>query len=437
MAVATGTALLVAAGIGAGAGLLSSRDARKAAEQQGGPHPFESTLTPYGPAQDLLNDLLGGLGGAFNTALPEFPDFVGFPGFEQIDFMGFAPELTGVLDTPDIPGASGITLRALEDIARLNKTDPFLDPAEDALTDLLEGPSDSFLLAQGNLLGGPLSEIAGGDFRGGGFGDAVANAVFEDAEEILDTQIGQIGGAAASAGRGGPEATGALINDAAGDLRQDALGALAGVRAAAFESQQGRSLAASSQIADSLAGLAGLRSSEVTTGLGLAPALEQARFFGEGLQGNLGLGVDALNQNADIFEASFDQNEAARADANLLSLLGLDLGQNQFAAGLGAQEAQALNAFNLGEFGFDVESPFLRQSQLLSLLLPIASTFGTQSGFSSGAIPATPSSLSSGLAGGLGGLQLGLALMQLFGGGNNPFSDPATFGTGQRLVDPN
>lgn len=419
MAIGTGAALAAAAGIGAISGIFTSREQRRAAERNR-VQPFENTTTfsPSPGSQELIDMIFNNATGAFETPVPEFPDFVGFGGFHPIDFLSFLPELTGIEETPDIPGAQAAA-GALHRINALLREDPFLPTAAEGLEDVIEGPSDIFNQALGFNIGGPLFELATEDPEIGRFDDAVIGGFLDDADELLERQVGQIQGTASGLGR----STAGLERRAAADIREDLLPALANLRRDSAEAAANRQLAAGQTVAGNLGNLSAQRSAELLSAIGLAPQLESARFIGPGLAASTAGQVDALNQAADIFEANFGQNERFNSRGNLLAALGLEEGAREFGAGLRASEATALNQFNQAETAFDSLSPFLRLNQLSSLILPFASQFGTQhsEGFGTAPQPFVPGSASAGIAGGVGGIESILGLMMLypglFGGG--------------------
>lgn len=401
----------------------SRGDAARRAHEQGTTFDSTSTFAPYGPTLPFIEQLFGesgGLADAFGTSLPDFPEFHGFGFGNPVDFLSYVPELTGVTETPEI-GRAAQTSQSLRRVRGLLEEDPFLPSAGEALEDIFESTTPQHDLAQNYLLGGPLYDTAEGFDLEGPFSASVAKGLTEDADRLFATQVGQIKGGASSVGRSGEGATSNLVGDQAQKLREDVLSALSLVRASAFEGAQNRQLAAGQTVAGGLEDLSRQRSNELLTGISVAPALETARFVGPGLEGSLASNADRINQASDMFEANFGQTETGRSQSNLLSLLGLENQSRQFGAGLDAANAQAFNAHNLGEFNFDLSSPFLRSSQLAQILLPFASAFGTRttSGVTREPEAYTPEWWIGLLSGAVGGAQSGAGLGGLFGGGGS------------------
>lgn len=414
-----------AIGIGIGSTLLGAFTAnkqRKAIEAQTKAlsQPTTTTTTPYGPTQSLIDQILGSAGDNRNTPLPLFPEF------EGTDFSSYLSQFAapGVnFNVPNIPGTSKDTRGILQQILALTQEDPFVGQSEGVLERIFAGPTDEAVRAQGNLLTGPLAGIAQGNDLVDPFENAVASGLRREADRALEQDLARISSAESSVGQTPSPEGGTLGRQARRDNREALFDSLARGRSANFQSASNRQVAAGQSVAGGLGNLAGLRSNEILSALGIIPSLESARFLGPTAAGGLSTNIDQLNQSAAAAEgqlglgkAGLELQAALGGDANQLRLLGLQSDENRFRAG-----------FDLDRFNFDLQAPFLRDEQLMRLILPLASQFGTTTTQGPQVPPGySPNAFEGGLTGLLGGLGIAGGL-GLFGGGGSEGSLASLF----------
>ena len=446
MGAGTTAAIVGSTLLGAGSSYLSARGQRRAAERQARaasqPQRFEQTSTSgfsLDPAiRSSLDDLLARFSSAAYSGSPEFPEFHGFnftptqlPDF-NVPFFNYDP-----LETPSIPGASGTSKGILRDILGLTETSPFLDPVAENFEDILSGDANEYFDdVEAFLASGPLAGIAAGAGLSGAnpFEDQVVDALRRDSEESLERILAGIESDASGIRRSGGRFAEELKTEARQRAAEDFEDLAARERSANFENEAARQIQAGGINAEMLNSMLGIRSGDIRSAVAAAPALENARFTGLGLAGDLSSRNDQLAQAARMFEAGFGQREhqfdASAEQAAIADAVNRFMFENQFKAdenralaGYAAQLAGMKNQFGQSKALFDLEAPYFGLNQLGNFLLPLAELTGqrtsTTSGFNQQNVAPgyTPSPWGSAFSGGLGGYLLGKGFNA--GGGSN------------------
>jgi hypothetical protein len=146
-------------------------------------------------------------------------------------------------------------------------------------------------------------------------------------------------------------------------------------------------------------------------------------------------------------EQSHIQAAAQRAAANIAAKAQIEaanIAASTAANALGFQRQQAQFGNTMDLYGLaagqnaqayqDALAPYMGLDQAMGVGNMLA-TFGTQHQQTTGTSPgAGVNPFAQGLMGAMGGGMQGAVMGNLFGGGGNPFLDPSTLGTGQRLL---